>query len=75
MAAIPSTRKPQFGCMLVAQRQKRARTFAFVETPSTAAGIWMGLSVMLPWVPKMLRNAKLAGRLTVDRPAYPKKSR
>jgi hypothetical protein len=26
-------------------------------------------TVMLAWVPKMLRNAKLAGRLTVDRPA------
>jgi len=42
--------------------------------PSTAAGIWMGLSVMLPWVAKMLRNGKLAGRLTVDCPAYPNKS-
>jgi hypothetical protein len=58
-----------------AQCEKRARTFAFIETPSTAAGIWMGLSVMLARVTKMLRNAKLVGRLTVDCPAYPKKSR
>jgi hypothetical protein len=50
------------------------RMLAFVETPSTAAGIWMGLSVMLPTVAKMLRNGKLAGRLTVDCPAYPNKS-
>lgn len=48
--------------------------FAFVETRSIAAGIWMRLSIMLPWVAKMVRNGKLAGRLTVDCRAYPNKS-